>query len=263
MNIRVLGAHGSDLFLEGPNGPHICRSVGFLVNEEIMVDAGTLASGLTLDEQKRIKHILLSHLHLDHVKGIPPLVDNISSVVDHQIVVASLPSVLAGLQRHVFNDLVFPNFFNLPGSQKSILRPEELKPKQEIHLPGRIRVTPILVNHTVETVGFIIQDDDAAWIYSGDTYLTEDIWKVATRMPNLKGVFIEVSFPNTMIEMAHRSKHLTPTLLAQEYRKIGKPDLPLYVYHMKPTVRDQIIHELSLVDIPNLTIVEEGQELKL
>jgi cAMP phosphodiesterase len=228
-----------------------------------MVDAGTLASSLTLKEQKRIKHILLSHLHLDHVKGIPPLVDNVSGLVDHQIMIASLPSVLAGLQRHVFNDLVFPNFFTIPGSQYAILRAEELQPKQEMRLPGRVRVTPILVNHTVETVGFIIQDDDVAWIYSGDTYLTEDIWKEAARIPNLKGVFIEVSFPDSMMDIAIRSKHLTPTLLAQEYRKIGKPDLPLYVYHMKPAVRDQIIQEISQLDIPHVVILEEGQELKL
>ncbi|MCA9419668.1 MAG: 3',5'-cyclic-nucleotide phosphodiesterase, partial [Nitrospira sp.] len=214
MNIRVLGAHGSDLFLNGPVKQHICRSVGFLVNEELMVDAGTLASGLTLEEQKRIKHILLSHLHLDHVKGIPPLLDNISGFVDHQIVVASLPSVLVGLQKHVFNDLVFPNFFNLPGSQYCILRGEELEPKREVCLPEGIRVTPIPVNHTVETAGFIIQDDDVAWIYSGDTYSTENIWQEAARIPNLKGVFIEVSFPDSMMDMALRSKHLTPTLLA-------------------------------------------------
>jgi ribonuclease BN (tRNA processing enzyme) len=138
-----------------------------------------------------------------------------------------------------------------------------LEPNQEIRLPGRVRVTPILVNHTVETVGFIIQDDDVAWIYSGDTYLTENIWKKAAQIPNLKGVFIEVSFPDSMIDMAYRSKHLTPTLLAQEYRKIGKPDLPLYVYHMKPTVRDQIMDEIRRLDIPRVIIVEEGQELKL
>ena len=263
MNIRVLGAHGSDLLVKDLNGSRICRSVGFLVNEEIMVDAGTLASGLTLEEQKRITHVLLSHLHLDHVKGIPPLVDNVIELVDHQIAVLSVSSVLDGLQQHIFNDKVFPNFFNFSRRERSVLRSEELKPKQEMYLAGRIRVTPILVNHTVETVGFIIQDDEAAWIYSGDTYVTEDIWNVAAQIPNLKGVFIEVSFPDAMMDLAIRSKHLTPMLLAKEYRKIGKPDLPLYVYHMKPTVRDQIIHDLLQLDIPPVVVLEEGQEIKL
>ncbi len=262
MKVRVLGAHGSDLLLNGPNGSHLCRSVGFLVNETLAVDAGTLASALTLDEQKRVTHVLLSHLHLDHVKGIPPLVDNISGLVDHVITVGSLGSVLDGMERHLFNDEVFPNFFNLPDPEPSLLRPEVLKPNQPFHLPGRIQVTPVPVNHTVETAGYIIQDDEVAWLYSGDTYVTEEIWKQAAQIPNLRGVFVEVSFPDSMIEMAVRSKHLTPSLLAQEFKKIGNPDLPLYVYHMKPSFRDQIMQEISQLALPNVTILQEGLEIE-
>lgn len=263
MNIRVLGAHGSDLLLKGPTGLKICRSVGFLVNDELMVDAGTLASGLTLNEQKRVKHILLSHLHLDHVKGIPPLVDNLSGLVDHQVVVASLSSVLKGLQKHVFNDIVFPNFFDVQGPRPSLLRAQGLEPRKEVVLAKGISITPVLVNHTVETAGFVIRDDGGAWIYSGDTHLTEEIWRVAAHTRDLKGVFIEVSFPDDMMDIAIQSKHLTPTLLAQEFRKIGKPDLPLYLYHMKPSVRESIIQEISRLDLGTVTVLEEGQEIEL
>lgn len=263
MKIRVLGSHGSDLLVKGPTGSIFCRSVGFLVNDELMVDAGTLASGLTLEEQQRVKHILLSHLHLDHIKDIPPLVDNLSGLVDHQVVVASVPSVIAGLQKYIFNDIVFPNFFNIQGPRHSILRAKGLEVQKEVSVSGGLSATPISVNHTVETVGFVIRDDSAAWIYSGDTYLTEEIWQVAARTTNLKGVFMEVSFPDSMMDIAIQSKHLTPTLLAQEYRKIGKPDLPLYLYHMKPAVRDTIIQEIAQLDIPHITILQEGQTLEI
>jgi len=263
VKIRVLGSHGSDLLVKGSTGSTLCRSVGFLVNDELMMDAGTLASGLTLAEQQRVKHILLSHLHLDHIKDIPPLVDNLSGLVDHQVVVASVPSVIGGLQKHIFNDVVFPNFFNIQGPRHSILRAKGLEAKKEVSVSGGISVTPIPVNHTVETVGYVIRDDIAAWIYSGDTHLTEEIWQVAARIPNLKGVFIEVSFPNSMMDIAIQSKHLTPTLLAQEFRKIGKPDLPLYVYHMKPTVREAILQEIAQLEIERVTVLEEGQEVEL
>ena len=260
MKIRVLGAHGSDLLVKGLTGSTICRSVGFLVNDELMVDAGTLASALTLEEQQCVKHILLSHLHHDHIKGIPPLVDNLSGLVDHQVVVASVPSVVEGLHTHIFNDRVFPDFFKLQGP---ILRTQGLEAKTEAILSGGIRVTPVLVNHTVETVGFVIRDDSAAWIYSGDTHLTNEIWDIAAKTHNLKGIFIEVSFPDSMLDLAIQSKHLTPTLLAQEFRKIGKPDLPLFVYHMKPTVREKIIQEIHQLGIERVTILEEGQEIEL
>ena len=228
-----------------------------------MVDAGTLASALTLEVQQRVKHILLSHLHLDHIKGIPPLIDNLMDMVDHQVVVASLSSVIEGLHKHVFNDMVFPNFFDLQGPRPSILRAQELEAGKEVSISAGISVTPIPVNHTVETVGFVIRDDSGAWIYSGDTYHTEEIWKVAAQTPNLKGVFIEVSFPDSMMDLAIQSKHLTPTLLSREYRKIGKPDLPLFVYHMKPTVRQQIIQEITQLNIPNVTILQEDQTLEI
>ncbi len=263
MKIRVLGAHGSDLLVKGPEGSTICRSVGFLVNEELVVDAGTIASALTVEEQRTVKHILLSHLHHDHIKDIPPFVDNLSGLVDHQVMVVSLPSIVAGLQKHIFNGVVFPNFFNLQGQGFSILHAQSLEAKKEGRLSGGIRVTPVLVNHTVETAGFVIQDDSAAWIYSGDTHCTDEIWRMAAKIPNLKGIFIEVSFPDTMMEMAIRSKHLTPTLLAQEFRKIGKPDLPLYVYHMKPVVRDDILQEIAQLDIANVIVLKEGQEIEL
>ncbi len=233
------------------------------MNDEVMVDAGTLASGLLLEEQKRVKHILLSHLHLDHVKGIPPLVDNLSGLVDHQVVVASLSSVVEGLQQHVFNDMVFPNFFHLQGPRHSILRAQSLESQKEIDVSGGLSITPVPVNHTVETVGYVIRDETAAWIYSGDTHHTEEIWQIAARTPNLKGVFIEVSFPDSMMDIAIQSKHLTPTLLAQEYRKIRKPDLPLFVYHMKPTVREQIMQEIAQLDIPHVTVLQEGQALEI
>lgn len=263
MKIRVLGSHGSDLLLNEAQGSRVCKSVGFLVNEELMVDAGTLASSLTLEEQKGIRHILLSHLHLDHIKGIPPFVDNIAARIDHQVVVASVSSVLDGLEKHIFNDSVYPNFFKIKAPRESILRAQGLEPGKEISLSSEISITPVPVNHTVETVGFIIRDRDCAWLYSGDTHLTEEIWRLAAQTPNLKGVLIEVSFPNDMLDLAIRSKHLTPSLLAQEFKKIGKPDIPLYAYHMKPTVRDRIIKELGDLEIPNLKILQEDQELEL
>ena len=262
MKIRVLGSHGSDLLLDEPTGPRVCKSVGFLVNEELMVDAGTLASGLTLDEQKRVRHILLSHLHLDHVKGIPPFVDNLTEHSEHAVVVASLSSVVQGLQEYVFNDRVFPNFFKLQNGRRQLLQSQFLEARKDIEFGG-LTVVPIPVNHTVETAGFIIRDRDVAWLYSGDTHLTEEIWRVAAQTPHLKGVFIEVSFPDAMMDIAVQSKHLTPSLLAQEYKKIGKPNIPLYVYHMKPTVRDRIIQELAALEIPHLTVLHEGQTLDL
>ena len=109
----------------------------------------------------------------------------------------------------------------------------------------------------------IIEEGDAAVVYSGDTYETEALWRAAARVPNLKAAFIEVSFPDALTELARVSAHLTPRLFAQEFKKIGRPDLPVYAYHIKPRFRKTITEELGRLDIPNVRVLEEGQELVL
>ena len=262
MKIRVLGCHGSDQLVDGGLGPHQCRTCGFLINETVLVDAGTVGPTLRLAEQKRIRHVLLSHLHFDHIQGLPTLADNLVDEVVEPVVLTSIPEVLKGLQSHVFNGEVYPDFLQLPDPQHPIFVFRPLSVGQEQEVSG-LRVTAVPVNHQVPTVGFFIREGQSTLLYSGDTAETEEIWKVAARTPSLKAALIETSFPDAMAELARVSKHLTPSLFAREFRKIGRPDLPVYVYHLKPRFREQIRHELAQLKIPNLTVLEEGQEISI
>ncbi|MFQ5931925.1 MAG: MBL fold metallo-hydrolase [Nitrospiraceae bacterium] len=262
MKIRVLGCHGSDQLLEGATSVQQCRTCGFLVNETVMVDAGAVGAALRLEEQQRIRHVLLSHLHFDHVKGLPTLADNLVHDVMDPVVLSSIPPVLDGLRAHLFNDLVYPNFLSLPDPQRPTFVVRALDIGKESELSS-LSVTAIAVNHLVPTVGFLVREGATSFLYSGDTYETDSIWKVAANEPTLKAAFIETSFPDKLSDLARVSKHLTPALLAQEFRKIGRPDLPVYVYHMKPRFRDEIRRELRQLKIRNLNVLEEGQEVYL
>jgi ribonuclease BN (tRNA processing enzyme) len=115
----------------------------------------------------------------------------------------------------------------------------------------------------VPTSGFIVQHDGAAFVYSGDTCTTDELWHEARRIPQLKAAFIECSYPDSQSALARASKHLTPTLLAQEFKKLGRPDLALYVYHLKPAYKDQTVQELRALHIPTLRVIEEGQILTI
>lgn len=263
MNIRVLGCHGSDQMVERDGNPRQCRTCGFLVNGTVMVDAGTIGSALNLDEQKRIRHILLSHLHFDHVQGLPTLADNLvddATEAGEPVVLTSTKQVLDGLQSHFFNGDVYPDFLALPSPKHPIFiaRPLEVNKDSDV---GNLRVRAIRVNHLVPTVGFLIRDGSSSVLYSGDTYETEEIWRVAAKEPTLKAAFIETSFPNHMAELARVSKHLTPMIFEREFKKIGRPDLPVYIYHVKPRFRQEIIRELKQLKIQHLTVLEEGQEV--
>jgi ribonuclease BN (tRNA processing enzyme) len=262
VNIRILGCHGSDALLQPATGPHTCNTCGFLLNGTLLLDAGTVATKLSLSEQKQIRHIILSHLHFDHIKGLPTLADNLSEEMNAPIVVAAIPEVVHGLQRHIFNTDVYPDFFKIPTPERPTLTPSYLKPGNVYSFSG-VDVMPILVNHTVPTTGFIVQDGSSAFVYSGDTYSTDELWHEARQIPHLKTVFIECSFPNSMSELARMSKHLTPALLAQEFRKLDRDDISLHAYHLKPAYKDEILRDLAELSIPGLEVLEEDQTLTI
>ena len=265
MKIRVLGCHGSEQLLERDGKARQCRTCGFLINGTVMIDAGTIGAALRLEEQKQIRQILLSHLHFDHVQGLPTLADNLveeEADAIEPVVLASIDSVLDGLHAHLFNSDVYPDFFSLPHLRHPLFVCRVLDAGKENDVSG-LHVRAIPVNHQVPTVGFLIRDGASTVLYSGDTHETDEIWRVAAKEPTLKAAFIETSFPNRLLELATVSKHLTPALFAREFKKLGRPDIPVYIYHVKPRFRQEIIGELAQLKIRNLTVLEEGQEVQI
>jgi cAMP phosphodiesterase len=239
-----------------------CRPCSFLINDSILIDAGTIGSKLTLDEQLKIRHILLSHLHFDHIKELPTLADNRSGTPGPPVTLASIAPVVEGLRTHIFNWQVYPNFFSLPSEKEPVFTSQVLQLGAASKVAD-LSIIPIAVNHSVPTVGFVIDDGHAAVLYSGDTYETEELWRVAASIPHLKAAFIEVSYPNREASLAFEAKHLTPSLFLKEFRKLRRPDLPVYLYHMKPRFRRQIEEEIGRLGIDCATLLEEDRLISL
>ena len=236
------------------------ESCGFLIDDSVLLDAGTIGARLTLAGQRRIRLVLLSHFHFDHIKGLPTLADNLAEEFDEPIIVAATEPVIQGLMDHVFNNKIYPNFFALPNRNRPILQAQVLQPGKPVTL-GHLEIIPVPVNHTVPTVGYIIKDRHAAFLYSGDTYQTEDIWSLGRSIPELKAAFIESSFPDELGELARKSKHLTPSLFLKEFHKLDHPDLPVYAYHMKPAFRAQIEQEILRLGIEWVAFLDEDQTI--
>ena len=262
MNIHVLGCHGSDGLLPSGRGSNSCHTCGFLVNDTLLLDAGTIATHLPLSAQAQIRHIALSHLHFDHIRGLPTFADNLSDLGGVPVLVAGIPEVTKGLHEYIFNTHVYPDFFQIPSLEKPVLKSFALR-LGKAHSLSDFEITPIGVNHTVPTTGFIVQDRTSAFLYSGDTYSTDELWQVARRNSLLTTALIECSYPDSMADLARLSKHLTPTLLAHELRKLNRPDIAVYAFHLKPAYKDEIVKELLALRIPNLLVLEEGQTLKI
>ena len=109
----------------------------------------------------------------------------------------------------------------------------------------------------------MIREGPSSILYSGDTCTTDAIWATARREPTLKAAFIETSFPDEMVDVALASRHLTPSMLAREIQKLARPNVPVYVYHLKPRLQAAIERQLRDLGIENLTILQEDQEVRV
>jgi cAMP phosphodiesterase len=259
LKIRVLGCYGGQLL-----GFHL---TSFLVNESILLDAGCPTEALGLEEQHGIRHLFVSHTHLDHIKDIGFLADNRSlrrmGGEADSLTIYSLQENLAVLQAHYLNDQVWPDFTRLPTARDPILRLQAIRPGQTVTVDG-VSVTPILVNHPVPCIGFLLEQDGAQFLYTADTGHTDEIWRVANAQPNLKGVILDCSFPNAYQRLADVSGHLTANGVAEELRKLARlGEVPVYLYHMKPEMLNMMAAEIETLDIPHLHMLSQADELLL
>ena len=243
MKIQVLGASGS--VGRGRN------TAAFLIDEFLLLDAGTVSRLLTRKAQSKISHILLSHAHLDHIKSIPFLIDNISLKSQKKsITIYSGREVIQDLRKHIFNNRIWPDFSVIPSPEKGLLRYQSVTTRGFFSIRD-FRIHARRVDHTVPAYGYLIENRNGhCLMYSGDSGPTEKLWQ-AMKGKQVKALIIEVSFPNALRKLALISGHLTPALLKQEINKM--PVLPdkLYITHTKKGYRKAILRELqSLRTIP-------------
>lgn len=224
MRIRVLGCSG------GIGGS--LRTTALLVDDDILVDAGTGVGDLPLESLARIDHIFVSHSHLDHVTSIPFLVDTVCWMRAAPIVVYGIKDTLDILRAHLFNWKVWPDFTQIPDGDNPFMVYREIAEGQTVEIGGR-RITAVPANHTVPAVGYLLDSGRASLAYSGDTTANDAFWMVVNEAANLRYLIIETAFSNKEREIAVASKHLCPDMLARELEKMrARPEV--FITHLKP-----------------------------
>ncbi len=246
---RVLGCSGG----ENPRS-HL---PSFLLNDRLLVDAGAVTARLSLGEQLGIETVLLTHIHLDHVKDLAFLADNIFGLRPAPLQVCSIAAVLKQFREHLFNDILWPDFTRIPSPEAPTVELRALPEARPTGL-GTWRVTPVRVNHVVDSAAFFIEHDGTTLLHVGDTGPTEAVWERARSVPDLRALIVEATFPNRLQDLAEASGHLTPASLEAELQKLGRP-VPLFVYHLKPQFAEEIEEELrGLRDLAPV-ILEAGK----
>jgi ribonuclease BN (tRNA processing enzyme) len=228
-----------------------------VINDTVVIDAGSIGFFGEPRTQATIRHVLLSHYHMDHIASLPILLDNIAELNDTPVTVHSTEAVRDCLQRDLFNYRLWPDFFALSVGSMPFVQFGTLESGKTISLEG-LRITPVAVNHVVPTLGFLIESESCAVVIASDTGPTDEIWQRANQLANLRAVFLEATFPKSLARLADVSKHHTTATFAREVQKVHAGPR-LFAVHLKARFNQQVRAELHALGLPNLEIAEPGK----
>jgi ribonuclease BN (tRNA processing enzyme) len=234
MRIRVLGCSGGG----APGREPSC----YLLDRGVAVDAGALASALSLDEQNQVGDVLLTHAHWDHCRDLPLTVINRRPDTP-ALMVHALAETIDSLHAHLFNDQTWFRAFDLPSADTPFIAATPVVPGTTFERRG-YRVTPMAVRHTVPAVSFHLDDGRASIVVCADTGGGDIFHAIPRGASPLRAVFLEASFPNRMKDFAHLTGHLTPELLGRACAGLA-PEVEVLVTHMKPGYEIELAREIA------------------
>jgi len=255
MDLKIVGCHG------GETPRH--RTSAFVVDDILAIDAGSLTSGMEVKAQCMLEAVLVSHAHLDHIRDLATIADNRAQNSCKPLIVAGTKATIAILKKHFFNGLLWPDFTQIPSAARPTIRYLVLRPEKVTQIAG-YTVRAIMVTHTIECCAFVVEGNNGAIGYSGDTGPTDRLWKVLGETKNLRALLMEVSFPNSEQRLAIASGHHTPQTLLPDLQKYKNPkDLPTLLYHIKPVFQAEVEKECARLKGVNLTVLGLGDHFIL
>lgn len=241
MQLKILGCSG------GVGGGNL--TTAFLLDECVLIDAGSGVGSLSLDALQKIEHVFLTHAHFDHIACLPMLLDTLAGCRNgHSVTVHASAATIACLREHVFNWQIWPDFTLIPDAARAVLRfcPQEVG---ETHEVAGCRITALPAEHTVPATGFCIDSGAASVVFSGDSIGGDAFWAAVNAIPNLSALIIETAFPDSEARLAHAARHLCPTSLRQQLAQLNRM-VDVRITHLKPADSEQIMREIARLGLP-------------
>lgn len=236
MKVRVLGCSG------GIGGRHL-RTTSILVDHDILIDAGTGTGDLSIAELAQIDHVFVTHSHLDHVACLPFMVDTVGDMRNRPLTVHTTEATLEILRAHIFNWAVWPDFTEIPNPENPFMQFHMIRQGEPIEIAGR-KIVALPANHTVPAVGYQIDSGKGSLVFTGDTTVCPELWKVVNKIRNLRYLIIETAFSNREKKLAAASKHLCPSMLAEELTQLQR-DPEIFITHLKPGQIELTMQEIE------------------
>ncbi len=245
MKVLVIGGHGGI--------SQETKGTSYLIDDKFLIDAGSVASGISLSEQLKIENIFISHSHLDHITDLAFLADNCLGFKDEPFKIYTSETARDNIMKHILNDVIWPNFTKIPSKERPILE-FHIFQKECVFQMNEYCVTAVPVNHPAGAHGLIVQKGQSTLLFTQDTGPTERIWQLGKQIEHLKAVFTETSFPNELQELADKSYHHTPNSIKEEIKKMPI-DVPIFLGHMKPYYQTQIIKEITGIGCERISLL--------
>lgn len=235
MHITALGCNGS---ITGK-----LRTTCYRVDDDVLIDAGTGAGELSLEQAIAIDSVFLTHSHLDHCCMLPLLADAAGSFRNAPLTVYGLPETIAAVHRHILNGEIWPDYAALPTPEHPYLRFVPIAHGETVELRGR-KITALPAKHAVPCAAYCVDNGSASWVYSGDTTLHPEFWQALNRIDNLRYLLVETTFLNANAAGAERSGHMTAQLLAKGLRLLQRP-VELFIVHMEAGREEATLREIA------------------
>ena len=254
MRIELLPSTFDDQGVAAPEQRLTC----FLIDECVAIDAGSIAIALTNEQRNKVRDIIVTHPHMDHIASLPIFIDDLYPTLQEPMRIYATPEVIGLLERDVFNWNVYPRFSDLKNDYGPVMEYVPI-PVGEPFSVAHLTVQAVPVNHIVPTVGLVVSDGQTSVAFSSDTAETEEFWKLVNQAKQLDALLIEASFPNGMAKLAEVSRHFTPATLGEELKKLTHNGMDIMAVHLKPSYREEIVKQLEDLQIPNLQVMEPGR----
>lgn len=256
--VKVLGSSGNKLKTAG--------TTSFQIGKDIVIDAGNIINALA-DSACSINHIFLTHVHLDHIIDLPFLMDNCFSQRERPLNIYASKTSIELLKKHIFNDDIWPDFskIKMVNKDEKILLFHEIDEEVPVCIDN-FQITAISVKHTDGSFGFKVTKNDESYLISGDTAYSDELITYINKNKDIKALFIECSFPNSMQKLSTISLHLTPNDLFKMFENLRKDDLKIFLYHLKSSYIDELksdINSLANSLNINLTVLNDGDILDI
>lgn len=228
MNIQVLGCSG------GLSGDNKGGSTCIQLNHNIVIDAGTGLNQLSLAQMHQVRHVFLTHSHMDHIAALPTFLSNQYGSEHLPVTVYAQPHTLEKLKNNIFNGDIWPELSSMTEGPEAILTFKEIHPGECIKLEG-MEIKAFAVEHSVPTVGYSVKNQGKHFVFPADTIAGTQLTEQLNRLGHIDTLMLECAFPDELLQVAEKTKHMTPSLLESALKSLEQQPVELWVTHLKPS----------------------------